>query len=325
MPQENKSPIKKSASPDWFVRGVLTKFGEIFDRFTGRNWKPSSSVATSELIEKLKILLDAEAEDLPGKGRFVPHHIELKTQWDKFSTEADVSLKKLENELLVAAVDHINDRRYHTFAPLQLEIKPDYFTEGVKLSASFDTFAPGWDEDEAEVNLTVSDLKNVIITAPEEIEPEKEIFVFTFRIQNRTRQVELFFVPKQRMSVGRTKESDLWLEDTSVSKAHAALVLNEENQLMVADTGSTNGTFINGQRIAYGRAFLLNSGDNLRFGTIEVAFVHRIIEAEIVEDNLTVEHNQSENDDAIKAEHFTTKDDILPSEQTGVLNFNENK
>ena len=49
-------------------------------------------------------------------------------------------LKKLENELLIAAVDHINDKRYHTFAPMKLEIKADYFTEGVKLSASFDKF-----------------------------------------------------------------------------------------------------------------------------------------------------------------------------------------
>ena len=49
-------------SPDWFVRGVLTKLGETFDQFTGRNWKPSSSLATSELTERLKILLDAEAK-----------------------------------------------------------------------------------------------------------------------------------------------------------------------------------------------------------------------------------------------------------------------
>ncbi len=48
--------------------------------------------------------------------------------------------EKLEIELLTAAIDHINDRRYHTYAPMQFEIKPDYFTEGVKLSASFDKF-----------------------------------------------------------------------------------------------------------------------------------------------------------------------------------------
>ena len=39
---------------------------------------------------------------------------------------------------------------------------------------------------------------------------------------------------------------------------------------MVADTGSTNGTFINGERIAYGKAFVVKDGDKLKFGTVEV-------------------------------------------------------
>ncbi len=167
MTDKISTSTKKPVSPDWFVRGVLSRLGETFDRFTGRNWKPSSSLATSELIERLKFLLDAEVKDEGAKGKFVPHNIKLLMQWDKFSTDAESALKKLEYELLTAAIDHINDKRYHTFAPLNLEIKPDYFTEGVKLQASFDKFA---DEDEREVavNVTVPDLKNVILNPVEE-------------------------------------------------------------------------------------------------------------------------------------------------------------
>jgi hypothetical protein len=95
-------------------------------------------------------------------------------QWDKFSTDADDALKKLEYELLTAAIDHINDRRYHTYAPMKLEIKPDYFTEGVKLQASFDEF--GDDEREGELNVSFPSLKNINIAPAEEkkIEVEKE-------------------------------------------------------------------------------------------------------------------------------------------------------
>ena len=67
---------KNSFSPDWLVQGVLTKLGDVFDKLTGRGWKPSSSLATSELIEKLKSLLDSEAEPSDdGRGTFVPHNI----------------------------------------------------------------------------------------------------------------------------------------------------------------------------------------------------------------------------------------------------------
>ena len=269
---ESTTPAKTSFSPDWFVRGILTKLGEAFDRFTGRNWKPSSNLATSQLIEKLKMLLDAEAKDLGENRKVVPHHIKLKIQWDKFSADAADSLKKLEVELLTAAIDHINDRRYHTYAPMNFEVKPDYFTDGVKLTASFDKFAVETEDEPEEVNVTVPDLKHIVIPAPETetVEPEKEVFVASFTVNNQPKRITLVFSTKERKSVGRTKENDLWINDLSVSKLHAALVLNDEGQLMVADTGSTNGTFVGGVRIAYGKAIALVDSDKLRFGTVDV-------------------------------------------------------
>ncbi len=267
---------KKSVSADWFVRGILTRLGEAFDRLAGRNWKPSSSLATSELIERLKLLLDSEAKDIGGGRTFVPHNIKLKMQWDKFSTDAEASVKTLENELLIAAIDHINDRRYYTYAPLKLKINSDYFTEGVKLLAGFDDFGEESARSEAEINVSVPDLKNVVINQPPKsiAEPAKEIYAASFTINDRLHGKNLAFAEKQRLSVGRTKENDLWIDDASVSKIHAALIVNSQKELIVADTGSTNGTFINGERIAYGRAFALKKGDRLQFGTVEVAFEH---------------------------------------------------
>lgn len=279
---ENKiTPVEKSISADWFVRGVLTRVGEIFDRLTGRSWKPSSSLATSELTERLKLLLDAEAKDIGGGRMFVPHNIKLKMQWDKFSTDAGTTLKTLENELLIAAIDHINDKRYYTYAPIKLEIKPDYFTEGVKLSAGFDNFGDETKENDAAINVSIPDLKNVIVNQTPELPaaPSKELFTASFTVKNKPRTKDLAFAERGRLSVGRTKENDLWLDDQSVSKIHAALVLNSDKQLMVADTGSTNGTFINGERIAYGRAFVLKNADKLKFGTVEVRLERQIREA----------------------------------------------
>ncbi len=191
-------------------------------------------------------------------------------QWDKFSTDAENSLKKLEYELLTAAVDHINDRRYNTYAPIQLEIKTDYFTDGVKLQASFDKFAE--DERGGELNVTLPDLKNVIIAplGEKKIEIDKEFFVAQFTINEEQKNVVIAFTDGERKSVGRTKNNDLCIDHPDVSKIHATLVLNSKKRLMVADTGSTNGTFVSGQRISYGKAFLVNNGEKIKFGTIEV-------------------------------------------------------
>jgi hypothetical protein len=276
---ENSQPIKKTntknISLDWFMRGALAKIGEMLDSFTGRNWQPSSSLATSELIERLKILLDSKVRDSGARGKFAPHKIKLKMQWNKFSADSDDSgtaLKRLENELLTAAVDHINDRRYHTFAPLELEIKQDYFTDGVKLSASFADVG----SDDAEVNVTVPEIK-VGDFAPTDppAKPGKEIFLAAFTAGGTLKQTKLIFENNNRLSVGRTGENDLTIDDSSVSKIHASLVLNSENQLMIADTGSTNGTFINEQRISYGKAHVVGDGDRIKFGSVDVSFEHQ--------------------------------------------------
>lgn len=306
MSENQAKPIKKAVSADWFVRGILTKVGEIFDRLTGRNWKPSSSLATSELSERLKLLLDTEATDAGGGRMFVPHNIKLKMQWDKFSADSDTTIKTLENELLVAAIDHINDKRYYTYAPIKLEIKTDYFTEGVKLSAGFDKFGGETKENDAAINVSIPDLKNVIVNQIPETAAAapKTIFEASFTVKDKPRVKQLAFEVRQRLSVGRTKENDLWLDDASVSKIHAALVLNSDKQLMVADTGSTNGTFINGERIAYGRAFVLKDADQLKFGSIEVALERKgeqtAKEIVVAEQNTEFEMNgQSNNQNQI--------------------------
>ncbi|MDQ3179559.1 MAG: FHA domain-containing protein [Acidobacteriota bacterium] len=326
MAEDYKKKASKNISPDWLVSGVLTKLGETFDRLTGRNWKPSSSLATSQLSEKLKKLLDAEVKDLGDKGQFVPHNIKLKMQWDKFSTDADSALKKLEYELLTAAIDHINDKRYHTYAPLKLEIKPDYFTEGVKLLASFDKFADE-DEREAAINVTVPDLKNVILNAPEEIrlEPDKEIFIAEFEINDKPKRVELVFSEKQRLSVGRTKENDLVIDDQSISKIHAALVLSLDKQLMVADTGSTNGTYINGQRIAYGRAFPVKVGDKINFGTIAVTFEHIPKLYEEIADGEFETHQDFITKRVFAEEHLSTPTMVFPKEEVSTPDIYKTK
>ena len=268
---ENNGKEKSGFTLDWLVRGVLTKTGDTLDRLTGRGWKPSSSLATSELIERLKALLDSEGRD-EGMGRiYVPHNIKLKMQWDKFSTDSEESLKVLETELLTAAVDHINDRRYYTHAPLKLEIKPDYFTTGVVLLVSFEK-SP---DDEREVAVNVNSPGEVIArSAAEEVpvQPQESVYVASFTLSGEERHVRLRLSRGTRLSVGRTKENDVAISDASVSKIHASLALNPENELIVSDTGSTNGTFIDGQRIPYGKTAIVEEDKSVVFGTVHVKF-----------------------------------------------------
>lgn len=278
MPDNSQAP-KKSITADWLVQGALTRIGDTLDRLTGRRWKPSSSLATSGLIERMKMLLDAEIkQDAEGRN-FVPHNIKLKMQWDKFSTDSEEGLKKLEHELLTAAVDHISDNRYYTYAPLKLEVKPDYFTQGVKLFVSFDKFDEERGERELNVTVPAASVADLIpegLTVDASAQPVAKAgdqggeLIARYTVNGVP--VEKRFEIKQgkRLSIGRTKNNDIAIDHSSVSKMHASLLLNTDAKLVIADTGSTNGTYLNGERIAYGKAIEIFAGDEVKFGAIDV-------------------------------------------------------
>lgn len=75
------------------------------------------------------------------------------------------------------------------------------------------------------------------------------------------------FAISHGMRVGRSRESDIFLVDPSVSRNHAMLELHEDH-VIVRDAGSTNGTFVNGERVQL-RA--LRPGDRVAFGKTEMA------------------------------------------------------
>jgi hypothetical protein len=75
--------------------------------------------------------------------------------------------------------------------------------------------------------------------------------------------------PGMVIRAGRDLECDLVIEAQSASRFHADFALNDQ-ELMVIDHESTNGTFINGNRISPKREVRLEVGDQIRIGPAEV-------------------------------------------------------
>ncbi|MCB9623519.1 MAG: sigma 54-interacting transcriptional regulator, partial [Sandaracinus sp.] len=69
----------------------------------------------------------------------------------------------------------------------------------------------------------------------------------------------------ETLVVGRSSPADVVLEERSLSRGHARLTW-EENALRVEDLGSTNGTFVDGERITHAS---VEPGSTLRLGGVE--------------------------------------------------------
>src|SRR5678815_4213176 len=130
MTEELKPLPKKrreEALPERLLRRVFEGMGDVVDRKFGRTVQPKGGLTTSQLIERMKRLIDERVRDEGRKGRIAPHHLKLKVEWGTHSEAPPEILKELEHEVLAEAIDHINDHRYRTLAPIAVESEVDIF------------------------------------------------------------------------------------------------------------------------------------------------------------------------------------------------------
>jgi hypothetical protein len=82
---------------------------------------------------------------------------------------------------------------------------------------------------------------------------------------------ETFSLDGDRLTVGRRPDSDIFLDDVTVSRDHA-IVVRRGSEFFLDDCGSLNGTYVNRRRIESHR---LTDGDELQIGKYKLAFFSR--------------------------------------------------
>lgn len=70
----------------------------------------------------------------------------------------------------------------------------------------------------------------------------------------------------ERTTVGRVEDNAFQIEEPSVSSRHCEILLRGSD-IVIKDLNSTNGTFINGEKISEG---VLKPGQTLRLGNVEL-------------------------------------------------------
>ncbi|MCP4714602.1 MAG: FHA domain-containing protein, partial [Deltaproteobacteria bacterium] len=81
-----------------------------------------------------------------------------------------------------------------------------------------------------------------------------------------------FILDRPEITVGRQQECDIRINDETISTKHALIRL-EGDQCMLEDSGSRNGTFVNGERIQ--KKKILVPGQKVKFGSVECRFVDK--------------------------------------------------
>jgi pSer/pThr/pTyr-binding forkhead associated (FHA) protein len=83
---------------------------------------------------------------------------------------------------------------------------------------------------------------------------------------------ESFLLSRDRTLVGRSPECEVFLDDVTVSRRHAAIGRNGD-RFTIEDLGSLNGTFVNRRRIE--STTELADDDELQIGKYRLTFLRR--------------------------------------------------
>ena len=74
---------------------------------------------------------------------------------------------------------------------------------------------------------------------------------------------------RKAMTIGRSPEAEIFLDDVTVSRNHA-LIVRRRDGLYIDDLGSLNGTYVNRRRIESHR---LTDGDELQVGKYKLTYL----------------------------------------------------
>ena len=79
-----------------------------------------------------------------------------------------------------------------------------------------------------------------------------------------------FVVGPAGATIGRSRDCDVVLADSNVSRSHARIAFSGEGSWVIEDLGSTNGVVVNGARIK--APHVISNGDRVELGTVRARF-----------------------------------------------------
>ncbi|MDC1203718.1 FHA domain-containing protein [Crocinitomicaceae bacterium] len=82
-------------------------------------------------------------------------------------------------------------------------------------------------------------------------------------VNGETRLSKFRIAPNQQLLIGKAKTNDIVIDNSHVSGQHAQLLMDGTGVLHIVDVGSTNGTYVNGQKITIGSPVQITDQDKI--------------------------------------------------------------
>ncbi len=233
------------------VRKFFEKLGGAIDFTLRRPTSPQIKTDVTALIHPLENAIEAKLRH-EGSRVIAPNLIELRYDYETYQQLTGKRREFLERELRLSVYEYIHNRRYATLGDVEVKIAYDMFTRKLSIKAHFP------DENNS------ANTAEAVAQNPVPLKPA------SFAISLKAKAFEIRAQSDSRITVGRTHDNALIIENSSVSSVHAAFTSSANGMIFISDLGSSNGTFVNGVQIVMGEKTIVKSGDRIKLGDIEV-------------------------------------------------------
>ncbi|HZS45065.1 MAG TPA: FHA domain-containing protein [Blastocatellia bacterium] len=250
------------------LRKFFDRTGAAFDKLLhggkGPAGKPSARELSNRLSPSVQKAIDngLREDHVSGLSTVAPHLISVLLDYNTFAQFEQPELKALKQELEQVAKEHILNRRYSTESAISLKVSYDPLVASPMVRATF-------------ASPVVQTVAGASAIRPEasrsDLSPSGRLPLRLRSVNSRfslDQTLNKLRLGGQPVTVGRGRDNDIVIDDRSVSKFHSTIALTQDGKLIVADVGSSNGTFVNNKAVR-GRE-VVDIGDVIGFGEVEV-------------------------------------------------------
>jgi pSer/pThr/pTyr-binding forkhead associated (FHA) protein len=110
-----------------------------------------------------------------------------------------------------------------------------------------------------------TDIEEEVRISPDELEGGRGVLI----VKRGPNAGSKFFLDVDATTVGRHPDSDIFLDDITVSRRHAE-IRRAPGRFYLHDVGSLNGTYVNKERVEEAD---LRSGDEIQIGKFKLVFL----------------------------------------------------
>lgn len=237
------------------ARRILERLGSKVDSKLASGNERLSSQVIGDLASRIEHVIESSLkEDEHGIRSVAPNRFKVLFTYEETSALSPQYIEAVGKELTATVFEYINNRRYATKGPVEVETSRDLFAKAVVVKAGFNG-----DKDQSIGALQAN---------PVSRSEESKHVCFT-SADGRGYRVEL--KPEGAPAyIGRAAGNAVRIDDPSVSRLHCSLSLRSGGSALIADVGSANGTYVNEHLLGRDEARSLEPGDVVGVGDFKL-------------------------------------------------------